>query len=275
MKLINKKKIGAALILLIISELALTFYLATWRPVFWSAVEHKDFNTFVLYLGYFVIVAMSLCFIVSYQQYLTTVLSLSLRTKLTKKLLKIETDYPTAKQIKQEDGLLTPALTLSLGVGLFRNICLMAIYTYVIIQIGWVYVLLPVIYSILTTLLCYKLAYPLIKLNFGNQNAEAQFRETLNYKTYFAAYKSNFMLAIATKKLGYFQVGIGQIGVVLPYIFLSKLYFGSVISFGELMQIASAMGSLIDSMSYFINSFNDINKLSSCRKRLKIIGGIK
>lgn len=271
MKLLNKTKLGVLLLLLILIELGLTLYLAMWRETFWSAVENKDYNTFIWYLGYFAGVALTLCFVVSYQQYITTILGLYFRTKLTKIALKSTISHDTMRQIKQEDCLAYPQLLLNLSVGLFRNVCLVGIYGYIILKVGILYIILPTGYAVLSTLICYKLAYPLINLNYLNQSTEAKFRELLSKISYAKAFRNNFELAKATKKLGYFQVGFGQTGVVLPYIFLSGLYFSTQITFGALMQCASAMNSLIDSMSFFTTSFNDINKLLSCKKRLKLI----
>ncbi len=272
MKTLSKGSKIIGLILLVLVELGLTLYLAQWREVFWGAVESKDYTTFVWYLGYFAIVAMTLCFTVSYQQYLTTVLGLCYRTDLTKKALKSTVHHDTMRQIKQEDCFSYPQLALGLAVGLIRNICLVGIYVWIVAKVGVLYLTLPVLYSILATVVCYKLAYPLIDLNYFNQSTEAKFRELLSKVSYSKALRNNFELAKATKKLGYFQVGFGQIGVVLPYIFLSGLYFGSTITFGALMMTASSMNSLIDSLSFFTSSFNDINKLAASRRRLKMIG---
>ena len=52
---------------------------------------------------------------------------------------------------------------------------------------------------------------------------------------------------------------------------ISFSYFSYKISFGVLMQCGASIGHIIDSLSYFINSFNDINRLISGHRRLKEI----
>ncbi len=101
---------------------------------------------------------------------------------------------------------------------------------------------------------------------------EARFRQLLTKRQYAKAFVNNYNLAKATKKLGYFQIGIAQISVVLPYICLSGLYFSYKISFGVLMQTASAINNMTDSLGFFLTSFNDINKVLAARKRLHEIG---
>lgn len=275
MKVFNKLKLGIALSILILIELALTMYLADWRSTFWNAVESRDYDTFIRYLVYFITVALTLCFVGSYEGYLITLVALTMRTTLTKKALKSNVGHIALEQIKQEDCLVYPTLLLNLIIGAIRNCCLLAIYSYFVIKVSSLYLIYPIVYAIVTSSVGYKLALPLINLNYINQNLEAKFRQQLTKINYGKVFVNNYNLAKHTKILGYWQIGTGQISVVLPYICLAGVYFSLKISFGVLMQAANALNSMTDCLSFYLNSFNDINKLLSCRKRLFEIGVLK
>lgn len=275
MKTFNRRKLYILLIVLVIVELGLTMYLANWRSTFWSAVESHDYHIFILYLGYFAIVALSLCFIGSYQQYIITLLGLSIRTTLTRRALNSKEEHIAKSQIIQEDCLVYPQLYLSLCIGGLRNTCLLIVYSYFVIAVSSWYLLYPLIYAIVSTVVGYKLALPLINLNYINQNMEASFRQLLTKINYGKAFVNNFNLAKATKRLGYWQIGSSQLSVVLPYLCLAPLYFTFKLTFGVLMQVASVMNSMTDCLSFYLNSFNDINKFLACKKRLGEIGVLK
>ncbi len=139
------------------------------------------------------------------------------------------------------------------------------------------YLIIPTLYTIIGTYIAAKIANPLINLNYINQVKEAAYRALLVYKTRFEqkkdlyeeVYSNNYNLFIKTKHLNYFQNFYNQITIIIPHLLLAKLYFGAIISFGVLMQMASGMVELINQGSYLINSFSDINKLLASRKRLK------
>lgn len=271
MKTFKLNKLCVLLVLLVIVELCLTMYLASWRSTFWDAVEHHNYSVFVHYLIYFIIVALALCFVGSYEGYLITLVSLAMRTQLTKKALLTTIKHEALSQIQQEDCLKYPQLLIGLIVNGLRNLCLLFIYGYFVVKVNPLYLLYPVIYAIISSGIGYKLAYPLISLNYLNQNMEAKFRQHLTKINYGKAFVNNFHLAKATKILGYWQIGVAQISVVLPYICLASLYFSYKITFGTLMQVSSALNAMTDSLSFWLNSFNDINRLLSCRKRLQEI----
>lgn len=275
MKTFDRRKLYILLIALVVVELCLTMYLASWRNTFWSAVESHNYHIFMLYLGYFAVVALSLCFIGSYQQYIITILGLSIRTSLTRKALSSKMEHVAKSQIIQEDCLVYPQLYLSLCIGGLRNTCLLIVYSYFVVAVSPWYLLYPLVYAIVSTAVGYKLALPLINLNYVNQNMEAKFRQFLTKRDYGKAFVNNFNLASATKKLGYWQIGSGQLSVILPYLCLAPLYFAFKLTFGVLMQCASVMNSMTDCLSFYLNSFTDVNKFLACRKRLKELEVIK
>lgn len=278
------------LVLLVLLECAGVGYLGIWREGFWQAVEQKQATVFIYKLAEFTGIALMLCIISGYSTYLINKTSMLMRTQLTIKSLSC--DYQTIEggtQRVQEDCFNYPWYGLTLLVGLLRSCLNLGIFAVIIvIQLNVIYLVIPVIYTLIGTGIAYVLAKPLIKLNYLHQCVEAKFRQILyaikpithyppmSHKRikggYGECYTNYMKLAVTTKKLQYFQSFYNQITVVVPYIIIAPLYFSSQILFGTFMQIASAVSHMIDSMSYIINSYDIMNNWLSCRRRLQELG---
>lgn len=275
MKISKTKYYVFWIVLLTIIECSLVGYIAWWKEPFWNAVNHRQLHTFIIYIGYFTGAALLACYVSSKNQYLQKMCALNYRRILTKQALKIQTSIEGYQQRIQEDCFSYPDLSISLSLGLIKNFVMLLVFLVVLFkQLPIIYMTLPAIYAIIGTLVASKLATPLINLNYLNQATEALFRQQLTKITYARTHMNNYRLFVTTKQLSYFQYFYNQISVVIPYLILASVYFSGRITFGILMQCSSAMNSIIDCMSYFINSFNDINRWLSCRKRLKELGVI-
>lgn len=272
MKILNYYKYSGFLLFLIILDCAIGGGIGVWREYYWSSLSNVNLKAWTSLIGIFSALALISCWVSGYSQYLINILSLSLRTKLTKKALKSKS-YLTAEggqQRVQEDCLSYPSLMLSLGSGLIRSIIILIIFSVLIVkQIGALYLIFPLVYAILGTLIAGKIAVPLISLNYLNQVKEAAFRQVLTKLNYILVHRNNFNLFKRTKYLQYFQSFFNQITIIVPHLILAIPYFSLKISFGVFMQAAAAIAELINSLSFLLNSFSDINRLISCRKRLK------
>ncbi len=259
------------LVLLVLLEACGILYIGVWRESFWQSINEHNLNNFIYYISLFSIVAGLLCLISGYYQYLINLLSLNWRTLLTNKAFTSNhKNIEGGSQRVQEDCMTYPLGTLTLSVGLFRSFLTLLIFTWLILnQLPAIYLLFPFMYAIIFTGLGAVIAKPLINLNYMNQVREAAFRANLTITNYIFVFNNNLDLFRKTKHLNYFQYFYNQITVIVPYVMLSSLYFSTKITFGVLMQQASAIAEIIGSLSYLINSFGDINKWLSCRKRLK------
>lgn len=272
MKLFSINKNFAILTAFLLLDCALGGYIGFWREPFWASVGQKHLGLFIYYLSLFSIVALISCYINGKSTYLAGIIALEIRTKLTKKafLLNNHGDIEGGSQRIQEDCFSYPTLMISLVGGLLRSIIMLIVFAIILLyRVEWYYLLIPVVYAIIGTLIAGKIAHPLIDLNYINQVAEAKFRQVLTKVNYLMVHRNNYNLFVTTKKLTYFQTFYNQITVIVPYIILSGLYFSSKITFGVFMQVASSMAEIINSMSYLINVFPDINRFLSCRRRLK------
>lgn len=275
MKLPNIKRAIILIVVLALIECGLVGFIGVWRDWFWSAVNDRNLHLFIRYLMEFSVAAMLACFVSGYGDYLVNCSALIMRTNLTKKALKLQDRHLTEGfgQRVQEDCLSYPTGLIFLIRDGMRNVLTLIIFTVIIWkQLGPLYLLFPLGYALIGTVISAWIAKPLILLNYMNQVFEAKFRQTLTKLHYVATHRNNHKLFKATKFLAYFQSFYSQITVIIPLIMLSGLYFYGKITFGVLMQCASSMGALIESLSYFITSFNNINKFLSCRKRLKELG---
>lgn len=271
-----RKSIAIILFLLLI-DCALSGFIAEWRSWFWQSVADKQLHSFFIYILEFTVVALVDCFIVGYMGYRISMFALDQRSILTDKALTLNnhTSIEGGNQRVQEDCMSYPTIKINLIVGLIRSVIMIVVFGYILLShLSAIYILVPVLYSVIGTGVAGYIAHPLIALNYVNQVVEAKFRQLLLPTVYNEVYQNNYNLFKTTKYLSYFQSFYNQITVIVPYVGLSSLYFSGKITFGIFMQVASSMIEIINNLSYLITSFNDINKLLSCRKRLKEINVI-
>lgn len=271
MKIPNIKKCIFIIFTLVLIECALVGYIGWWRSPFWEAVNNRDLYKFIEYIIYFSVAALSACFTSSYSVYIQQYTALLYRYKLTRKAFKLKEGLVEGQEQRvQEDCFTYPALFISLFTGGIKNIILLVVFMGILLyQLNVYYLILPLLYVFLGTLVAAKLAKPLVNLNYINQVFEAKFRKYISKLNYSKVHRNNYNLFKITKHLGYFQYFYNQITVIVPYLILAPVYFSAAIVFGVFMQCASSMNQIIDCLSYIINSFNDINKFLSCKKRLK------
>lgn len=288
MKIYNVKLNSILLVILLLTDCALTLYIGIWREWFWTAVSSLQLSKFIYLISYFTVAAFISCFVSGYSQFLINYISLIWRKRLTSKALSCaragffhDTMIKGSKKLPngaiegfsqrvQEDCLNYPLLFLTILTGIFKNFVTLLIFIGIIVfQLGIIYLIFPVLYVIFGTLISAKIAKPLINLNYNWQVVEAKFRQFLFKSNYGRVHRVNYNLYKQTKYLEYFQSFYNQITIIVPFLILAPIYFSAKISFGILMQCTSSMGEVINSASYFINSFSDINKWLSCRKRLK------
>ena len=61
----------------------------------------------------------------------------------------------------------------------------------------------------------------------------------------------------------------GQIAIIFPIMVAAPRYFAGAFSFGVLMQIASAFGTVSDSFSWFINNYSTLVEWRATVNRLR------
>lgn len=257
-------------------EIGLALYLTEWRHTFWDIVAERKWHDFLSQIAIFTGVALILCFVSAYATYCGTLAAIQWRVKLNTKAFTVrESRIENVSQRIQEDCREYPNLMITVGYGTIKAVTYIVVFSIsLILQFNWLYLCLILVFSTVGTVLARYIAYPLIHRNYEFQRVEASYRHTLCQTVFQECLIVMFGLAKKTKHLQYFQTFYGQIGVIVPLIIVAPAYFTYKLTLGGLMQASSIMSTILDNLSYGINTFGDINRLISCRKRLKELGVI-
>lgn len=247
-------------------------YIGWWRQLYWSALEHKEFYRWLVYVSQFSVCAITSCFLSGYSSYVINILALDSRSRLTRRAWRLDNHsmIEGGNQRVQEDCFTLPTLGFTLVATTVRSLIMIVVFAIILLtDLPYYYLIFPVVYAIVGTGLAAKIAHPLISLNYINQVFEAKFRHYLTKLNYKDVHRNNYNLFKITKYLQYFQTFYNQLTIIIPHIILFSLYFESRITFGVFMMVAASMVEIINNLSFLINSFSDINKLLSCHRRLK------
>jgi putative ATP-binding cassette transporter len=269
----KKYLIGAVVLSLI--EIAFALYLTAWREHFWNAVSTRDGSSFIVDIGIFTAIAIMLCIISASSSYLITLSGVKWREFLTRKAntnaLSL-TSVENLNQRIQEDCREYPLLMLNIVFGLSKAFAYFVVFaTALILKFSYLYLLIIIVYAIVATYIAKRIAKPLISLNYKSQQVEATYRNSLTPTNFESCIYTMLGVAKKTKHLNYFQTLYGQLGAIIPLIIIAPSYFASLITIGAMIQANSMMGTIVESLSYGINSFDSINRLLSSRQRLKEI----
>lgn len=149
---------------------------------------------------------------------------------------------------------------------------------------------LALLYALTATWVTFKIGHPLIKLNFQQQQYEANFRYKLirvrenaeQISAYDAAQieqkivsqdfdnvVTNFRQSIKRNlKINIFNYSYGQLSTIIPTIISAGRFFSKQITLGNMMQINSAFMTVQYSISYFVYAYSEIASLSAVMQRL-------
>lgn len=131
----------------------------------------------------------------------------------------------------------------------------------------------------------------LIPLNFMRQRYEANFRfslvrvrenaegialyrgeedETKTLKDRFADVFANGWRVLFTQiQLAFYQSGYAQLAIIFPFVVTAPRYFAGAITFGVMMQTASAFGQVQNALSFFVDNYTTLAELRAVMDRLK------
>src|SRR5262249_37090997 len=71
-----------------------------------------------------------------------------------------------------------------------------------------------------------------------------------------------------TKLLNMAVVGQGQAAAIFPYIIIAPRYFSGQVQLGQMFQTAEAFGQVLDSLSWIVNSYNNLANWRAIVERL-------
>ena len=148
-----------------------------------------------------------------------------------------------------------------------------------------------IVYAIAGSLLTNKVGHPLVSINYQLQRVEADFRfglirvrenaeqiafydgmraEESTAQDLFGRIRENWWRVMKyTRRYSFVLNFYGQIADIFPIVVASPGYFAGLFSFGTLMQIADAFGSVSESLSWFINNYDTLVQWRATVNRLR------
>jgi putative ATP-binding cassette transporter len=276
-----------------------------WNRMFFNAIQEKNERDFFDLLLYFSFLAAVYIAIYVYRAYLQQALQMRWRIWLTHQYLgdwlgdevyyRLElehrgTDNPD--QRIQEDLRLFTEGTLAYALGLLRETITVASFIVILwnvsstlpLTIGGVDYSVPgylvwaaLAYAVVGSALTFYVGRPLIRLNFQQEQREADLRyalvrlrenaegvalyrgEAAEHRTFaqrIERIRENWWgLMQYTKRLNTLTIGYNQVAIVFPYFMAGHRYFTGTLTLGNLTQIADAFGQVQTSLSWFVNNY--------------------
>jgi putative ATP-binding cassette transporter len=308
----------AAIVVLSLSTVYMLVLFNDWNRQFYNALEQKDERDFFALLGYFCVLAAIYIAVAVYETYLEQMLQMRWRIWLTKQYLgdwlgnqvyyRLELEHRGTDNPDQriaEDLRLFTSGTLSLTLGLMREIVTLASFAVILwglsgslpLHIGGSEIAVPgylvwvaLVYAIVGSAITHYVGRPLIRLNFQQEQREADFRFALVRLRENAegvalyrgepAERRNFLdrvewirenwwgLMNYTKRLNTLVIGYNQIAIVFPFFVAGGRFFSGAIPLGGLTQIASAFGQVQTSLSWFVNTYSTLANWKASVDRL-------
>lgn len=290
-----------------------------WYNHFYDALQAYNRHATVRLLVLFFILAAFYIVVAVYRYYISQLFGLRWRKWLTEKFIDRwlshrgyyylenfdkKTDNPD--QRIQEDIASLTSVSIELSTGLITAVTTFFAFIYVLWHLsgtmvvplgsfGTLYVpgylvWVSLIYSIIGTLITFKVGKPLIFLNFEQQKREATFRyaatDLRRHAENVALYRGEdhqknilerlliraldnwYLLITRQKLLLWFTSGYNQTSVVLPLVVALPNYFDKVFLLGGLIQSIQAFTRVQEALSFIVNAYPQIANWRAVNQRL-------
>ena len=308
----------AAVIAAELAIVAITVLLNQWNSRFYNALQERNWDTFVSEITYFCVLAAIYTVIAVYQLYLNQWLQIRWRQWMTRHYLgewlrqanhyRMQLQGDAADNPDQrmtDDVKLFVERTLNIGVGLLSSIVTLASFVVILwglsnaaplhlfgqdFAIPGYLVWGALIYSVLGTILTHLIGWPLVGIDYRQQQYEADFRFNLvrvrenseqiallrgdeaereRLLVRFGRVVENWLAIMSrTKKLTAFTASYSQASVIFPYILVAPAYFAEKIQLGGMMQTGSAFSSVQGALSFFITIYRQLAEWQAVVNRL-------
>jgi putative ATP-binding cassette transporter len=308
----------AAIVALSLGSVYMLVLLNDWNRQFYNALEQKDERDFFALLGYFCLLAGIYIAVAVYETYLEQMLQMRWRIWLTRQYLgdwlgkqvyyRLELEHRGTDNPDQriaEDLRAFTSGTLSLSLGLMREVVTIASFAVILwglsgslpLALGGTEVSVPgylvwtaLVYAVVGSAITYHVGRPLIRLNFQQEQREADFRfalvrlrenaegvalyrgeasERRNFLDRVERIRENWWgLMNYTKRLNTLTIGYNQVAIVFPFFVAGHRFFSGAISLGGLTQIAGAFGQVQTSLSWFVNNYSTLANWKASVDRL-------
>ncbi len=289
-----------------------------WYRRFYNAIQQSDESAFWYELQLFMLVAALAIIIAIYRLFIYQWLSIRWRRWMNDWLIRewlegrayyrmqidgSQTDNPD--QRVAEDARLFVDYSLGLTIGLMREVVNLVSFAVILwtisgpitlpifgetISIPGYMVWVALLYAILGTWLMHRIGRPLIRLQFEQQRAEADYRyglvrfrenaegvalnggeagETRVFGRLFSTIVANWWAIMwRMKAVTTFSTFYAQVAIVLPFIIAAPRYFAGAIDLGTLLQVSNAFGQVQGSLSWFVDSYVALTEYKATTDRL-------
>ena len=304
----------ALIVFMTLFAVRLNVLFSFWYNGFYSAMQNLDAKAFWLMLAVFAVLATIHVARALTNFYLQQAFQIRWRTWLTKALIERwmghqgyyrsqfvseNADNPDQRIQQDVESFVSSSLSLSMGlldavVSLFAFSIILWNLSGALALFGWeiprAMVFMVYLYVIVATVFALKIGRPLIRLNFLNEQFNANFRYALvrlreygesiafyrgeavernNLLTRFASVISN-MWAIVFRSLKFqgFNLAVSQAAVVFPFIVQAPRLLSKQITLGDVMQTAQSFGQVQDALSFFRSSYDNFASYRAVINRL-------
>jgi putative ATP-binding cassette transporter len=308
----------AAVIAIELAIVGINVLLNQWNLRFYNALQERNWDTFVSEIIYFSVLAAIFIVLAVYQLYLNQWLQIRWRRWMTSQYLgdwlhqanhyRMQLQGDAADNPDQrmtDDVKLFVDRTLNIGVGLLSSIVTLASFVAILwglsneaplhlfgqeYSIPGYLVWGALIYSVLGTILTHLIGWPLVGIDYRQQQYEADFRFNLvrvrenseqiallrgedaereRLLVRFGRVVENWIAIMnRTKKITAFTASYNQASVVFPYVLVAPAYFANKIQLGGMMQTASAFSSVQGALSFFISIYRQLAEWQAVVNRL-------
>ena len=295
----------AAVIAIELAIVGINVLLTQWNARFYNALQDRNWDNFVSEMIFFSVLAAIFIVLAVYQLYLNQWLQIRWRKWMTARYLsewlhhanhyRMQLQGDAADNPDQrmtDDVKLFVDRTLNIGVGLLSSIVTLASFVVILwglsnaaplhmfgkeYDIPGYLVWGALIYSVIGTVLTHLIGWPLVGIDFKQQQYEADFRFNLvrvrenseqiallqgdkaereRLMVRFGRVVENWLAIMSrTKKITAFTSSYNQASVIFPYVLVAPAYFAEKIQLGGMMQTASAFSNVQGALSFFVTIY--------------------
>jgi vitamin B12/bleomycin/antimicrobial peptide transport system ATP-binding/permease protein len=308
----------SAVIVIQLALVAIDVLVNQWQARFFNALQEYNWEVFVREIGVFCLLATCAVVLAVYQLYLTQWLQIRWRRWLTRHFLdewlhganhyRMQLQGDAADNPDQriaEDVKLFVDRTLDIGLSLLNAVVTLCSFVVILwglsaaaplhlfgkeYAIPGYLVWAALIYAVFGTALTQWIGSPLVRLDFRQQQFEADFRFNLVrtrenseqialmrgdrverlglWERFHHVVENWYGIMSRTKRLTAFTSSYSQAAVVFPYILVAPAFFEKKVQLGGLTQTASAFGSVQTALSIFVTIYRTLAEWRAIVARL-------
>ena len=304
----------ALIVFMTLFAVRLNVLFSFWYNGFYSAMQNLDAKAFWFMLLVFAVLATIHVVRALLNFYLQQAFQIRWRVWLTKVLIERWTenqgyyrtqfvtqnaDNPDQRIQQDVDSFVASSLTLSMGL-LDATVSLFA-FSIILwglsgslsmfgVEVPRAMVFMVYLYVIVATVFALKIGRPLIRLNFLNEQLNANFRyalirlreygesvafyrgeavERTNLLARFGSVIANvWAIVFRSLKFQGFNLAVSQAAVVFPFIVQAPRLLSKQITLGDVMQTAQSFGQVADALSFFRSSYDNFASYRAVLVRL-------